>query len=407
MSQIARTITAQILEANNHFPIVLITGPRQVGKTTVLQSLAGNNRTYITLDDLDARLAAKTDPAGFLERLQLPVLIDEVQYAPELFPYMKILVDKQKKKGLIWLTGSQQFAMMQNVSESLAGRIAILDMQGISLAEEQQRPNTPPFLPSKDKLSLRLKNAKPQLIQETYYKIWRGSFPDIVTSDGKIWQRFYESYITTYIERDVRGSLKIEDLLTFRRFMQVAASRSGQILNYSDLAKDVGISEPTVKSWISVLQASGIITLLQPYFNNITKRLIKTPKLYFMDTGLCCYLTRWSSPEVLENGMMAGAILETYVVSEIIKSYIHNGKTPPIYYYRDKEKREVDLLIEADGYLHPIEIKKAVSVYNTNFKGFDFLKNTKTKIGYGCILCFAHNLLPYSKDIDIVPIYLI
>lgn len=402
---IKRTIEQHILDVNKSFKVLLLTGPRQIGKTTLLENLQKKSRSYISLDALDVRLSAKEDPAGFIDRLSLPVLIDEVQYAPELFSYIKIAVDKDKtKRGLFWMTGSQQFSMMKDVSESLAGRVAILGMRGISLAEEEGRPETPPFIPRPDVLKQRHEIARPIPLKDIYYKIWRGSYPDIVTSKGKGWQKFYESYVLTYAERDARDYLQIDNLVAFRKFMQVAAARTGQMINYREISKEVGVSEPTIKSWFSVLEATGIVTLIYPYYKNVGKRVLKTPKFYFLDTGLCCYLTKWVNPDVLESGAMSGAMLETWVVSEIIKSWLHNGLEPPLYYYADKEKREVDLLIEQAGHLHPIEIKKTASVRNSGFKGFDCLKNLKTPIGHGCILCFSTSFIPYNRDIDIVPI---
>ena len=324
-----------------------------------------------------------------------------MQYAPNLFSYIKLIVDQTKKTGLFWLTGSQEFSMMKNVSESLAGRIAILDIQGISLSEDEGRPQTPPFIPKLDCLKHRQKIAKSLSLEDIYFKIWRGSYPHVVLDSGKTWQTFYESYITTYIERDVRDYLKVDNLIAFRKFMQIAASRTGQILKYRDISKETSISQPTIKSWFNVLQATGIIKLIHPYFNNITKRLLKTPKLYFMDTGLCCFLTKWVTPEVLENGAMAGSILETYVISEIIKSYIHNGISPHLYYYADKEKHETDLLIEQEGYLYPIEIKKSASIHSSAFKGFDHLK--KLKSSYWPWLC----PLLFKKTYSLINVILI
>ena len=392
-----------IQEASDTFKVLLLTGPRQVGKTTLLQEVQKTARSYITLDDLGVRLAAQQDPAGFLSRLSLPVLIDEVQYAPDLFPYIKMVVDKEKKPGMFWLTGSQQFEMMKNVTESLAGRVAILNLQGISLAEEQGRPHDLPFLPTPELLKSRSK-AKPLSLMEAYRIIWRGSYPDVVTQQGKNWERFYSSYVSTYIQRDVREYLDINDTAAFHKFMQIAAARTGQLINYADIARDTGVSEPTVKIWLNVLQASGIVTLLQPYFNNRTKRLIKAPKIYFMDTGLACFLAGWLSDDVLERGAMSGAMLETWVVSEIIKSYLHHGRTPRIYFYRDKDKREVDVLIEENGTLYPIEIKKTASIQNMKFKGFDILDKLGVPIGHGGVLCFTNNLLPLSKGVDAIPV---
>ncbi|MEQ1794727.1 MAG: ATP-binding protein [Nitrospira sp.] len=402
---IQRTLEKAILGASTSFKVILLTGPRQVGKTTLLQDAQKQSRSYVTLDDLNLRLAAQQDPASFLDRLELPVLIDEVQYAPNLFPYIKMVVDKTKQNGLLWLTGSQQFDMMKNVTESLAGRVAILHLQGISLAEEQGRAHDPPFLPNLALLKSRQKSAKTLTLPEVYHKIWRGAYPDMVAQNNdKHWERFYSSYVATYIQRDVREYLNINDTAAFHKFMQIAAARTGQLINYADMARDVSVSEVTVKTWLNVLHASGIVYQLQPYFNNRTKRLVKTPKLYFMDTGLCSYLTGWLSADVLERGAMSGPMLETWVVSEIIKSYLHQGRTPRVFFYRDKEKREVDLLIEESGTLYPIEIKKTASIQNIGFKGFDMLKKLKMPIGHGGVVCLTKTLTAIADDVDAVPV---
>lgn len=402
---ITRTLGKAILEASTRFKVILLTGPRQVGKTTLLQDIREPSRTYITLDDLSLRMAAQQDPASFLDRLSLPVLIDEVQYAPDLFPYIKMTVDKTKQNGLFWLTGSQQFDMMKNVTESLAGRVALLQLQGISLAEEQGRSDDSPFLPDLARLKSRQKTAKPLTVPEAYYKIWRGSYPDMVAHhSNQHWEQFYSSYVSTYIQRDVREYLNINDTAAFHKFMQIVAARTGQLINYADMARDTGVSEVTVKTWLNVLHASGIVYLLQPYFNNRTKRLVKTPKLYFMDTGLCAYLTGWLNADVLERGAMSGAILETWVIAEIIKSYLHHSRIPRIYFYRDKEKREVDLLIEENGTLYPIEIKKSAALHNMKFKGFSILENLSTPVGHGGVICFANTLIPVSDNVDAIPV---
>lgn len=402
---IQRTLEKAILEASTSFKVILLTGPRQVGKTTLLQEAHKQSRSYVTLDDLNMRLAAQQDPASFLDRLELPVLIDEVQYAPNLFPYIKMVVDKTKQNGLFWLTGSQQFDMMKNVTESLAGRVAILHLQGISLAEEQGRADDPPFLPNRALLKSRQQSATSLTLPEVYHKIWRGAYPDMVAQNNdKNWERFYSSYVATYIQRDVREYLNINDTAAFHKFMQIAAARTGQLTNYADMARDVSVSEVTVKTWLNVLHASGIVYQLQPYFNNRTKRLVKTPKLYFMDTGLCSYLTGWLSADVLERGAMSGPILETWVVSEIIKSYLHQGRTPRVFFYRDKEKREVDLLIEESGTLYPIEIKKTASIQNIGFKGFDMLKNLTMPIGHGGVVCLTKTLTAIADDVDAIPV---
>lgn len=402
---ITRTLGKAILEASARFKVILLTGPRQVGKTTLLQDIRESSRTYITLDDFSLRIAAQQDPASFIDRLNLPVLIDEVQYAPNLFPYIKMTVDKTKQNGLFWLTGSQQFDMMKNVSESLAGRVVLLQLQGISLAEEQDRSDDLPFLPDLALLKSRQKTARPLTVPDAYHKIWRGSYPDMVAQhNDQHWEQFYSSYVSTYIQRDVREYLNINDTAAFHKFMQIAAARTGQLINYADIARDTGVSEVTVKTWLNVLHASGIVYLLQPYFNNRTKRLVKTPKLYFMDTGLCAYLTGWLNADVLERGAMSGAILETWVIAEIIKSYLHHSRTPRVYFYRDKEKREIDLLIEENGTLYPIEIKKSAALHNMKFEGFSMLENLSTPIGHGGVICFANTLIPISDHVDAIPV---
>lgn len=402
---IRRSLETVIQTTSQHFRVILLTGPRQVGKTTLLEHVEPHYRSYVSFDDLNNRAAAEQDPAGFIERLELPVLLDEIQYVPTLFPYIKLKVDKLKQPGLFWLTGSQQFNMMQHITESLAGRVVILQLSGLSLAEQQQRPDSKPFLPVEHVIQERqAQRAQPLTQQQAYHLIWRGSYPDVVATDGQFWERFYESYVTTYIQRDVQDYLQVKNPMVFHQFMQIIAARTGQLLNYKDIARDVGVSEPTVKSWLSVLQASGIIELLPPYFNNHTKRMVKSPKLYFMDTGLCCYLTGWLTPTVLERGAMAGNLLETYVVCEIIKSYQHLGHKPRLYFYRDKDKNEIDLLIEHSGILYPIEIKKTASIHNLNLKPFDRLKHLKADIGRGGVICFVPSPLPLQNNIEAIPL---
>lgn len=401
---IKRELGKSIKEASKSFRVLLLTGPRQVGKTTLLKEIAEGTRSYVTLDDLNMRMIAQKDPALFIDRLELPVLIDEVQYAPDLFSYIKMVVDNREERGLFWLTGSQQFEMMKNINESLAGRVAIFKLAGISLAEEEGRLGNKPFLPTLDIIKERRKHCNMLGINEIYHKIWRGSYPDVVMDDGKHWERFYTSYVSTYIQRDIREYLKVEEEGDFLKFMQVAAARSGQLLNYRDMAKDLNVSEPTVKKWLMALEASGMVYLLQPYFNNRTKQLIKTPKLYFMDTGLCSYLCGWLNADVLERGANSGAMLETYVVSEVLKSYIHQGRMPRIYFYRDKDMNEIDLLIEENGVLYPMEIKKTATVKNVKFKGFKVLEKLKIEIGHGGLLCCVKEVVPISETVDAIPI---
>lgn len=402
-SYIPRSLSKYIIEAAQHFKVIMLTGPRQVGKTTLLEHAHQNPENYISFDDISMRVQATNDPAGFVGRLKLPVLLDEVQYVPDLFSYIKIAVDKLKQPGMFWLTGSQQFELMKHGSESLAGRAAIFKLQGISLAEELNYVDRKAFLPNLEIIA----SQKYTLlnINEIYYKIWRGSFPDLLANSSSVfWERFYESYISTYLQRDVSDYLKIKDRIIFYKFLQILAARTGQLLNYADLARDISISEPTVKSWIDILQLSGLVYLLRPYNNNKTKSLVKTAKLYFMDTGLCAFLAGWFDPVTLERGAMSGAILETYVISEIIKSYLHNGRTPRISFYRDKAMNEIDLLIEENGLIYPCEIKKTASLHNINLKSFYVLQNTIPNLANGTCLCFTERITHLNDFITAWPI---
>lgn len=401
---IKRTIEKSIERANKFFPVVMVTGPRQVGKTTVLQNCENQSRTYVSLDTLENRELAKNDPTLFLQRYPAPVLIDEIQYAPELFPYIKASVDKEKKSGMYWLTGSQQFHLMKNVSESLAGRVGILQLEGLSQDEKNGHPDVPPFLPTEEYIKTKVHSAAETDLLKIYELIWKGSYPKLYPADGDYWAVFYESYMQTYIERDIKALSAVGNELDFVKFMRALAARTGEMLNYSELAKDIGVSQPTIKSWLSILQASGLIYILRPYHNNVSNRFIKTPKVYFMDTGLACYLTGWKTPEVLESGAMSGNMFETYVVSEIIKSYWHNGKQPDIYYYRDKEKREIDVLLHENGTLYPVEIKKKSNPDKGDIKAFNVIKDLKQKRGSGAVVCMAPTHLPLTDDVNIMPV---
>ena len=385
---------------------MLVTGPRQVGKTTLLAMCADAQRHYVTLDDLQQRELARNDPALFLQSHKTPLTIDEVQYAPELFSAIKIIVDREKKNGLFWLTGSQKFHLMQGITESLAGRVAIVDLLGLSQAEMDGRAEVAePFLPTPDWIEQTAPSIKQQKsLQEVYERIWRGAFPRLNQQADMPRDIFYKSYVQTYIQRDVRDQLNITDDVAFNRFLRTAAARTGQLLNYSDLARDVDIDHKTAKSWLSVLETSGLVYLLQPYHNNVTKRIIKTPKLYFLDTGLCSYLTQWPTAASLESGAMSGAILESYMFAEILKSYWHNGKTPHLYYYRDTDQKEVDLIMETGDALYPIEFKKTANPSKTASKHFHVLKKLGKPVGHGAVLCFVEKPVPLSREVTAIPV---
>ncbi|MDR0723738.1 MAG: ATP-binding protein [Endomicrobium sp.] len=396
-----RTLTKTLLEYSDSFKVILVTGFRQVGKTTFLKDSAKANRKYVSLDDPQDLLKAKTDPKGFLLTYSPPVIIDEIQYAPEIFKYIKILVDSYDKRGQIWLTGSQQFNMMQGVTESLAGRVVIMNMLGFSIYERFEKGDLQkPFLPTKN-LTTKLKYKSPK---ETFSIIWKGSFPDIIEKNSKERTGFYDSYIKTYLERDVRQIVNVGDEIAFITFLKVIAARTGQELNLTDIAKDVSISVNTAKNWLSILQISGLVFLLQPYFKNVTKRFIKTPKLYFTDTGLASYLAGWTTPESLEVGISSGAFFETFVISEILKSYYHNGITPNFYYYRDSNNNEIDLLIHQDGKFYPIEIKKTSTPKEIDIKSFKVLSEIE-EVAYGSLICLTDKPKPLNENVTAISIW--
>jgi predicted AAA+ superfamily ATPase len=402
---IKRHLEQVIQNANQAYSILLLTGPRQVGKTTLLRTMAGTERTYVTLDNPAIRELAVTDPELFLQRYQPPMIIDEIQYAPQLLPYIKMYVDEHKRKGAFWLTGSQMFHLMKNVSESLAGRVAVIPIQGLSQAEITDG-STGAYQPDIDSLSIKLKTANEKNVQEIFKRIHKGSMPALYETEQDI-ELFYSSYVNTYLQRDIRELTQVGDELAFLRFMTACAARTGQLLNYSELAKDVGISPPTAKQWLSMLVSSGIVILIEPYFNNALKRIVKSPRLYFMDTGLCAWLTRWTNPEALEVSAMSGAFFETYVVSEIYKSYLNAGKRPPLFYYRDTDGKEIDLIIEQNDVLYPIEVKKSGTPKADAIRHFKALEKTGKRMGTGNLICVSRELLPIDRQNLMVPVWLI
>lgn len=407
----ARTLSKTIHAISDSFPVLMVTGPRQVGKTTLLEICAKEGtpmlRAYVTLDDMDARTLARHDPALFLQSWPPPLIIDEIQYAPELFSAIKIMVDREKRNGMFWLTGSQKFELMRGITESLAGRVAIVDLLGLSQAELDGRATlSQPFVPTAPWIAAaRAANAnvtKP--LMAVFRQIWLGSFPRLIEQGAKTRDVFYRSYIQTYIQRDVQDVLKISDQLAFNRFLSAVAARTGQLLNYANLARDVDIDNKTAKAWLSVLETSGLVFLLQPYHTNLTKRMVKTPKLYFLDTGLAAYLTKWPDAASLEVGSMSGAMLETWVVSEIIKSYWHNGLEANLFFYRDTDQQEVDLLIESGDTLYPVEIKKTASPSQNSKRQFGVLDKLGKTIGSGAVLCMVERDIPLSQRVTAVPV---
>ncbi len=424
MAYIKRVAEDTIMQASKMFPVLLVTGPRQVGKTTLLQRLTdiqkneGIDRKYVTLDDPDARYLAKNDPALFLQRYSPPVLIDEIQYATELLPYIKMNVDRSKKKGDFWITGSQVFRLMNNVSESLAGRVGIVNLLGLSDAEIYGE-SSEPFQTDPKHLMKRMVIRKPRSLNEIYSRIFKGSMPQLYADNDVDWEMYYRSYTDTYLQRDIRDLAQVADEMQFYNFMTIVAAHTSKPIVYEELANAAGISSPTAKKWLSILVSSHIVALLQPYHNNALKRVVKMPLVHFLDTGLAAYLLKWGNHEALEKGAMSGAFFESYVFSEIYKSFLNAGKEPPIFYYRDKDKKEIDLLLYQNGVLSPIEIKKAASpgknaVKNfrvlepvTQGEPFDGLETLKVEIGTGSVICMANDLLPVDEKNWYVPVWLI
>ena len=407
MNYISRSLETVVSQVTKEYPVVLVTGPRQVGKTTMLQKLMeGTERAYVSLDDLNERNIAKTDPELFLQLHKPPVLIDEVQYAPELFTYIKVHVDKYHEPGAFWLTGSQVFKLMRGVQESLAGRVAVLSMTSLCQAEIDEG-KLQPFALELKSLSDREKQRKPADTKAIFEKIYRGSMPAIVSGANSSSQIFYSSYLNTYIERDVRELSDDIDSLKFYRFITAVAARCSRMLNISEITQDADINQVQAKNWLGILETLGIIFYLHPYSNNLLKRLVKTPKLYFYDTGLVCYLTKWSSPETLESGAMNGVVLENYVVSEIAKTYLNCGKEPFMYYYRDKDAKEIDIVLEHDGVLNPIEIKKTANPGTELTRVFALLDRASVPRDKGAIVCMKPRLGAVDRDNYIVPIWMI
>ena len=402
---IKRHAEKTVEQLSKMFGAVLVAGPRQVGKTTMLDTLTGDINK-VTLDDPIIRAGAEEESGTFFKDNPPPVFVDEIQKAPALFEQIKLLLDRDRKKEQFYMCGSQQFKMMKGVSESLAGRIGLVTLLGLSLRETCKVSCDTPFVPTAEYFAER----KQELANVSYNDVWniihRGSMPELRENPDFDWQMFYGAYVRTYIDRDVRELSEIGDTVKFTKFMVAAAASTAQLLNLASLARDVGISQPTAERWLSILVASNIVYLLQPYSNNIVKRVVKTPKLYFLDTGLAAYLTKWNTPDVLKNGAMAGAFFETFVISEIIKSYYNKGVLElPLYFYRDKDMREIDLIIEDGGTLYPLEMKKHADPSKKDIDAFSVLdKIPEIKRGPGGVICLYDKLITLQGEDKIIPI---
>lgn len=407
MAYIQRELERKFLRLNDFFKVILVTGARQVGKTTMLRHLASEDRTYVTLDNSMARELAKSDPVLFFQTYKPPVLIDEVQKAPELFEQIKIICDESDEKGLIWLTGSEQFEMMKNVRETLAGRIGILELYSLSEREKSGVIFDDELDFSFDALRSRQRQLPKNDVIKVFESIWEGGMPQVQGVDGELRQEYFNSYIDTYLMRDVTEAGGITDSVKFRRFLSGCASLVSEQVNYRTLAEAADISPSTAKQWLSVLEGLHIVYLLEPYSNNALKRLSKTPKLYFCDTGLCTYLSMWLTPDTLRNGAASGHFYENYVVMELVRNYAYAKSKANITYYRDSNLKEIDVFVEENNVIHPLEIKKSASPDRREVKKYDVLDRASLNRGAGGIICMCEEPMPIDENNSFIPSNLI
>lgn len=418
MYLIKRHIEPVVARRARNSKAILLTGPRQVGKSTLFKHLF-SDVNQVTFDD-DLLLAQAAEDIGlFLLNNPCPLMIDEVQKCPSIFNRLKIVLDNTDKLSNFYLTGSQKLQLMENISDSLAGRISIVELDGLSLREINEVDFNQHFVPSAEYLNEREKYLK-KYSADIWETIHRGSFPELYVNPEREWIDYYQSYVKTYLERDVNRLVKAKNHLTFVRFMTAVAARTGQVINYANIASELDVSEVTVKEWVSILEKSGIIYILKPYTASVLKRAVKTPKLYFRDTGLCCYLTRWLTPETLKNGAMAGAMFETFVINEILKSYSNEGLEYDfdVYYYNGKDKKkktetgkvievegEIDLIIQENGILYPIEIKMSTMPKASMASEFDVLDGIPDKKrGMGTIICLLDRKLYLRENLVALPL---
>ncbi len=401
--QLTRTLETILSTGAHGAPVVLVTGARQVGKSTLLHRASGGNRQVVTLDDPNLLQLARQNPAQFLREWQPPLTIDEFQYAPELLPHLKMAVDRDGTAGQYWLSGSQQFHLMRHVSESLAGRVAIFPLLGLSVRERLgQGQGATPFLPGRSVAPPPL--GAPADATALYELIWRGSFPALCARPELDWDRFYASYVQTYLQRDLRDLARVGDEMAFLRFLRAVASRTAQLLNLANLARDADVAPNTAKAWLSILETSGLVTLLPPWHSSATSRLVKAPKLHMLDTGLCAWLGGWSSPQTLQQGALAGAILESWAVGEVLRSWWHAGRSVQLYHVRDKDGRELDLVVHRDGTLYPMEVKRSATPLVADLRGLAALAKGAQPLGHACLLCLVRAPLALGPEATAVPV---
>lgn len=408
MKYIKRELERKFMQMDAFFKVVLVTGARQVGKTTMLKHLAKDtDRTYVSLDDLMARELAQNDPALFFQTYKPPILIDEVQHAPQLFERIKLICDNTEGTGQFWLTGSQQYSMMKHVRETLAGRIGILELYSLSQREKMSVCFDDPLDFSLENLQKRQKEIAPNDITDVFEHIWRGGMPQVQNTDEEMRQEYYSSYVDTYLMRDVAEVGGITNSAKFMKLLKACAALTAEQVNYATLAAAADISEPTAKDWIRILEGLGIIYLLQPYSNNELKRLVKTPKLYFCDTGLCSYLSMWLTRDTLMNGAAAGHYFENYVVIELLKNYAYGKTKANLSYYRDSNAKEIDVFVELNGFIHPLEIKKSATPDRKEVKKYELIDKASIPRGDGGIVCMCDKPVPIDEKNSFIPSNLI
>ena len=404
MEYICRELERKFQEANRFFKAILVIGARQVGKSTMLKHLAQEeHRTVISMDNDQARELALNDPRLFFQTYRPPILIDEIQKAPNLLEHIKIMCDESDERGRFWLTGSQRKKIMEKSQETLAGRLGILHLYGLSQREKAGYLDPAELDFSMESLFERQKHMPQNQVLEVFDQIWKGGFADLQNATEEMAQLYYQSYLDNYLIADAVNDQGITDIAGFRRMIRACAALVGQLVNYHTLAEAAGVSEVTAKKWLYILQDMDVVYLLEPYSNNELQRMVKTPKLYFCDTGLCAWLTRWLTPDSLREGAACGHFYENYVIMELVKNYAYARNTALISFYRDDNAKEVDVFVEENGKIHPLEIKMSANPEKKEIRKFNVIDKTSLIHGKGGIICMYPEPFPINDNNCLIP----
>ena len=404
MEYISRELERKFQEASRFFKAILVVGARQVGKSTMLKHLAQKeHRTVVTMDNDLARELALSDPRLFFQTYRPPILIDEIQKAPNLLEYIKIMCDESDERGRFWLTGSQRKKIMEKSQETLAGRLGILHLYGLSQREKAGYLDPVELDFSMDSLLERQKHMPENQVLEIFDQIWKGGFADVQNATAEMAQLYYQSYMDNYLIADAVNDQGITDVSGFRRMIRASAALAGNLVNYHTLAEAAGVSEVTAKKWLNILQDMDVVYLLEPYSNNELQRMVKTPKLYFCDTGLCAWLTRWLTPDSLREGAAGGHFYENYVVMELVKNYAYARNTALISFYRDDNAKEIDVFVEENGKIHPLEIKMSANPEKKEIRKFSVIDKTRLIHGDGGIICMYPEPFPINESNSLIP----